>query len=75
MMKPSKPRLRGRKIVKVDWNEFGTGRGAQKATDPTFLLDDGSRLTFSVIETEIGEYGISVNLHKSNDGGRKREVV
>lgn len=65
--KPSKPRLRGRKIVKVIWNEFGTGRGAEKTTDPTFILDDGSRLTFSVEETEVGEYGISVNLHASQE--------
>lgn len=63
--KPSKPRLRGRKIVKVIWNEFPTGRGNAKSTDPTFILDDGSRLSFSVQETDVGEYGISVNLHKS----------
>lgn len=64
-----KPRIRGRKIVKIDWNEFNTGRQDShgklaKSTDPKFYLDDGSILTFSVEETEIGEYGISVNWHR-----------
>lgn len=55
--------LRGRRIVKIKWNSFYTGRGNKQSTDPVFLLDDGTKVTFSVEETEGGEYGISVNVH------------
>lgn len=60
-----KPRLRGRKIVRIEWNEFDNGRG-EKVTDPIFHLDDGSLVSFSVAETEVGEYGINVNWHRPN---------
>jgi hypothetical protein len=59
-----KPRLFGRKIVKIDWNEFHTGRGADKSTDPTLWLDDGSFVTFTVRETEVGEYGVEICWHR-----------
>lgn len=59
-----KPRIQSRRIVKVDWHVFSTGRGNKKTTDPTFYMDDGSYLTFNVAETEVGEYGIEVNWHR-----------
>lgn len=55
----------GRKIVDVEWNWFETGRGSKKSTDPTIILDNGSRVHFVVIETEVGEYGIEMVVHKA----------
>jgi hypothetical protein len=64
--------LKGRKIVEIQWNAFRTGRGARRrqgwTTDPVFILDDGSKVCFSVDETEISEYGISVNVCPKNEG-------
>lgn len=58
--------LKGRRIVEVQWNAFRTGRGDRRkrgwTTDPVFTLDDGTKVCFSVQETEFGEYGISVNV-------------
>lgn len=58
--------LKGRRIVEVKWNSFKTGRSVGRGqgwtTDPVFILDDGSKVGFSVQETEVGEYGISVNI-------------
>lgn len=53
-------RLVGRRIVRVANRTFDDGRGGI-AHDPEIVLDDGTRLTFSVEETETGEYGVSVN--------------
>lgn len=55
--------LKGRTIVDVHLRCFRTGRSGRQtwATDPEFVLDDGTTVTFSVQETEVGEYGISVN--------------
>jgi hypothetical protein len=53
--------LIGRKILAVDWNVFLTGRsGHPRSTDPVLFLDDGTSISFVVIETEIGEYGVEV---------------
>lgn len=52
--------LRGRRIVKVKRNPFRKSDIARDgwAHNAEIILDDGSRLTFSVEETETGEYGI-----------------
>lgn len=49
--------LKGRRIVNVKLNNFRDGRGGWTC-NPDFFLDDGSRLSFTVRETESGEYGI-----------------
>lgn len=56
-------RLRGRRITRVDWRRFSAGPGHNHkiTTDPVIYLDDGSYLTFSVAETDGGEYGIDVS--------------
>lgn len=55
--------LKGRRITEIRWNAFRRGgRGQDWTTDPVFILDDGSKVGFSVEETEVGEYGISVNV-------------
>jgi len=59
--------LKGRKIVEVKWNAFKTGRGRWTA-DPVFILDDGTKFGISVEETEVGEYGISVNVWPKEAG-------
>jgi hypothetical protein len=73
-------RLKGRTIVRVemnsfrtDWKEEATGsRGGNSwTTDPVFHLDDGTRVSFAVAETEMGEYGIDVCVH----GGPKKKAV
>jgi len=56
--------LRGRRIVRVEMRPFSTGvRLNPWSYAPRLTLDDGTLVTFSVDETEIGEYGISVNVH------------
>lgn len=55
-------RLVGRTITAVKSGAFPDGRGGI-TYNPVFTLDDGSRLTFSVAETEGGEYGIDVTRH------------
>lgn len=58
--------LKGRKIVGLVKNRFKTGRKHHPyTTDPRILLDDGSHLSFSVVETESSEYGIEINIHKA----------
>jgi hypothetical protein len=59
--------LVGRKIVAVELNRFDSGhKGSRRWTfDPVFVLDDGSRITFNVDETDYGcDYGISVSRWK-----------
>jgi hypothetical protein len=58
----------GRKIVGIVWNYFDTGRtDPSKTTDPVLILDNGTRLSFVVRETEVGEYGIEVSVHKPSE--------
>lgn len=65
----SKRDIVGRKIVAVDWRPFETGRTErEKTTDPVLVLDNGTRLTFVVMETEVGEYGIEIVVHKAPSG-------
>jgi hypothetical protein len=53
--------LIGRKIVAVDWGWFNTGQSQHpRTTQPTLTLDNGRRLSFSVCETEAGEYGVEI---------------
>ncbi len=55
----------GKRIVAVRLNRFNTGRstgngGKAWSFDPTFVLDDGTAVSFVVDETEVGEYGIHI---------------
>lgn len=59
----SERQLVGRRIIKFSPCPFSDGRGGT-AHDPVITLDDGSRLTFIVEETDTGEYGVFVSLHK-----------
>ena len=56
---PSARELLGRTIVAVEQRTFPDGRGGT-AHDPKITLDDGSVLTFTVEETEQGDYGVFV---------------
>jgi adenosylcobinamide amidohydrolase len=58
--------LKGRRIVEIRWNAFRRGGGREPGwtSDPVFILDDGTKVSFSVEETEVGEYGISVNVYQ-----------
>jgi hypothetical protein len=58
-MKAKKNDLVGRKIKAIEWNKFDDGRGKQ-VTDPVLILDNGVRVAFVTIETEVGEYGIQI---------------
>lgn len=62
--------LKGRRIVAIEWRAFRrrVGRENDWTTDPVFTLDNGVRVTFSTNETEVGEYGISVNVHPCAKG-------
>ena len=52
--------LAGKTIARVSVDRFEDGRGGI-ATDPIIVLDDGSILYFTVSETEVGEYGITLH--------------
>jgi len=63
--------LVGRKIVAVEMKPFDTGHVGMGAmaisNDPVLVLDDGSRISFRVDETESGsECGISVFRHRQS---------
>ena len=51
--------LVGRTIVSVRLRACRDGRGGYTAS-PIITLDDGSSLSFSVHETESGDYGIDL---------------
>lgn len=53
----------GRRIVKVEMNRFANGKGGW-AFDPVFELDDGTRLAFTVDETESLAYGVRPLIRK-----------
>ena len=63
--------LVGRTIVAVDLGRFADGRGGW-AFQPVITLDNGRRLTFSVQETDTGEYGVELLLSapRREGGGR-----
>ena len=55
--------LAGKTIKRVTMRPFlteNTGEPRQKTTDPVIHFTDGSFITFVVVETEVGEYGIEV---------------
>jgi len=54
--------LVGKRIVGVELRFDSGHKGSRRWTfDPVFILDDGSRVAFSVDETDHGsEYGISI---------------
>lgn len=64
--------LVGRRIQSVELNPFDPTNGQPAATDPAIYLDDGGALFFTVQETDTGEYGIELGLHR---GTRERVVV
>jgi hypothetical protein len=53
--------LVGRKIVGVEFNRKSDGRGG-RMTDPVITLDNGRKLLFSVHESDVGEYGVTIIL-------------
>lgn len=60
--------LVGRRITGYDGRRFQgrrsvRGRGRQVACDPIIILDNGSFLSFTVEETDSGEYGVCINYH------------
>lgn len=48
-------RFQGRRSIR--------GRGRQVAHDPVIFLDNGASLSFTVEETDGGEYGVCINYH------------
>lgn len=61
MRRVSKRQLVGRRIVDFDPQPFYAGKARDfMAHDPVITLDDGSKLTFTVEETDAGEYGIAI---------------
>jgi hypothetical protein len=69
--------LRGKTIARVffhpfDPNQDGSTTIKDKVTDPEIVFTDGSRLRFSVEETEIGEYGVALSLDERQDGSTHR---
>jgi hypothetical protein len=58
--------LKRKTVQKVDMNPFERGlyhpRG--KTYDPIIWFTDGSRISFVVDETEVGEYGIRISYAK-----------
>jgi hypothetical protein len=59
----SKRQLVGRRIIDFDPGTFDDARGG-KAHDPVITLNDGSVLSFSVEETDTGNYGIRITKTK-----------
>lgn len=60
--------LVGRRIIGYDARRFQgrrsiRGRGQQVAHAPIILLDNGASLSFTVEETDGGEYGVCINYH------------
>jgi hypothetical protein len=68
-MNARKRDLIGRKIVAVEWNRHRadddpkSSRYRDWVTDPVLVLDNGARIYFTTQETELGFYGVRINLH------------
>lgn len=64
MRSPSARELKGRTIVGLNLNAYRVkdgNNGTKTMTDPTIILDDGTRLYFTVQEhPDGGEYGIAI---------------
>lgn len=56
----------GKTVAKVDMRVFRKEEfGRSTATDPIIIFTDGSRITFTTQETEIGTYGTAINYYPS----------
>jgi len=69
-------RLVGLTIVAVDLRPFNpnmldTG-DLRPAFDPIITFSDGSRITFMVQETEVGEYGVEIMRHVAEQSPKKK---
>ena len=69
MMRATKRALVGRAIIDADFRPFKNGRGGT-AHDPVLTLDNGRRLSMTAEETDVGEYGVSLQLSSSDKPGR-----
>jgi hypothetical protein len=54
--------LVGRTIVAVDFGRWYDGKRHEWITDPVLTLDNGREMGFVVLETDCGEYGVSIAL-------------
>lgn len=60
-------RLLGKTIKKVELRSKPDGRGG-RYQNPVITFTDGTRLAFSVTETEVAEYGVTLCVfHKTQD--------
>jgi len=60
--------LVGRTITAVNLNRFATGRSHNPFSfEPVIHLDDGTRLAFFVVETDVGRYGVEIVHVKRNE--------
>lgn len=50
---------------KYDTGLWGQNRpnGGRITYNPVFILDDGTRVSFNVHETQVGEYGVDPKFH------------
>lgn len=69
MRQPSARELIGKRIVGFTTDPKPDGRGGT-CHDPAIRLDDGTSLRFYVEETDLGEYGVGVNVIRI--GGKAR---
>ena len=51
----------GKRIKRIRLRPFPDGRGG-RAYDPIIELDDGTRIQFYVQETDVGEYGVELDV-------------
>jgi hypothetical protein len=71
-MKARKSSLIGHTIIDVQFHSFDDGRGGA-TDDPTLVLDNGRRVDFMVRETEVGRYGVEIEITPMPKGvDRKR---
>lgn len=56
----------GKRVDKVWLRPFKDGKGGT-AHDPIIEFGDGSRISFTVEETEVGEYGVRINYQPPPD--------
>ncbi len=60
--------LIGRTIVAIETNHFLRGMHSESrmgfAHQYTLILDNGARVSFEAEETEVGEYGVEIFVHK-----------
>ncbi len=59
--------LKGRVIQEIRLQRWSDKVRGITAYDPVIVLDNGAMISFSVQETESGEYGIKPNYHPCDD--------